>query len=447
MNGFREVLKQVRYHIFNIRQLLIIDLDLTAYRLAKTIGNYLDSKRAVAAIDESFGPGGNRIPARTARRWLHKMGFIHDTVRKGVFIDGHERDDVVQYRNDVFLPQWKNYQRRFVVFSENGTWKVPSTLIDGEKPLVLVTHDESTFNANDGKRSLWMKKDHQPIRPKSKGRGIMVSGFLTPGGKLRVPDTISDIELMNNPMWPTDTAGNPIRDSMHFLEYGKDNYWTGDKMVEQTIRIAIPIFRLAFPGCQALFAFDNASNHCCFANDALVAAKMNRNPGGAQPHMRDGFIHSKQRPQTMIFSINHPNSQLRGKPKGIEQVLRERGLWREHRSDGFAFLLQCSTTNGRKGCDPKIKNGCCARAVLAGERDFIEQKGRLQEEIEASNQLVIFYPKFHCELNFIEKYWCAAKFYAREHCKYSLDGLRKTVPEALDSVSTTSIHRYYLHCM
>lgn len=122
------------------------------------------------------------------------MGVIHNTVRKGVFIDGHERPDVVKYRNNEFLPQWKNYQRRFVVFSKDGTWKVPLTLTEGEKPLVLVTHNESTFNANDGKRSLWMKKGHQPIRPKSKGRGIMVSGFLTPGGRLCVPKNISDAE-------------------------------------------------------------------------------------------------------------------------------------------------------------------------------------------------------------------------------------------------------------
>lgn len=60
---------------------------------------------------------------------------------------------------------------------------------------------------------------------------------------------------------------------------------------------------------------------------------------------------------------------------------------------------------------------------------------------------VIFYPKFHCELNFIERFWCAAKFYARENCKYSLDGLRETIPEALASVSTASILRYFERCM
>lgn len=93
-------------------------------------------------------------------------------------------------------------------------------------------------------------------------------------------------------MWPMEN-GLPVRDAMQYLEYGKDNYWTRDKMVEQTIKIALPIFHYAFPDCQVLFAFDNASNHCAYVLDALVAAKMNRNPGGQQPLMREGFIHSK----------------------------------------------------------------------------------------------------------------------------------------------------------
>lgn len=174
---------------------------------------------------------------------------------------------------------------------------------------------------------------------------------------------------------------------------------------------------------------------------------MNRNPGGKQPHIREGFIHSKQRPQAMIFPMNHSKPELRGKPKGVEQILRERGLWKDKRTDGFAFLLECSKSGGRQGCTPNLPGGYCARSLHASERDFKAQKGRLQEELEACNQLVILYPKFHCELNFIERFWCAAKYYARENCLYTFDGLRKTLPTALASVSAICIYHYYLHCM
>ena len=369
-----------------------------------------------------------------------------------VYVDGHERPDVVEYRQKVFLPRWREFKRRMVVFDEDGHWRAPATLRPGEKLLVLVTHDESTFNANDGKRRLWIAGDKQPLRPKSRGKGIMVSGFLTPGGVLRVPDNIPDSELLANPMWPLHPTSKlrcpkPVREALEYLEYGKSNYWTSEKMVEQTLRAAVPIFRYAFPGCQALWAFDNASNHCCFSTDALVAHKMNRNPGGEQPLMRDGFWHGGGRPQPMVFGDNHPQVMLRGEAKGIEQVLRERKLWRKRREDGNLFLLQCPTTNNRPGCDPSMEGGCCARTVLAAEKDFREQKGKLQEELEALHQEVIFYPKFHCQLNFIERFWCAAKYYARENCLYTLEGLRETIPTALASVTVGSINRYYNHCV
>ena len=61
---------------------------------------------------------------------------------------------------------------------------------------------------------------------------------------------------------------------------------------------------------------------------------------------------------------------------------------------------------------------------MASQRDFQEQKGRLEEELQAAGQLVIFYSKFHRELNFIERFWCAVKWYTRENCKYTLAGLR-----------------------
>jgi hypothetical protein len=68
--------------------------------------------------------------------------------------------------------------------------------------------------------------------------------------------------------------------------------------------------------------------------DALIASRMRLGPGGqTQPRMREGFDHtrdyhtqwSSQIP--MVFSDNHPDFSLRGKPKGLEAVLRERGLW------------------------------------------------------------------------------------------------------------------------
>lgn len=40
------------------------------------------------------------------------------------------------------------------------------------------------------------------------------------------------------------------------------------------------------------------------------------------------------------------------------------------------------------------------------------------------------YPKYHCELNDIEHFWCGAKQHARFWCEYSLNDLRRRVPLA-----------------
>jgi predicted transcriptional regulator len=45
------------------------------------------------------------ISLTTAKRWLGKLGWIYSRDGKG-YVDGHEREDVVQYRETVFIPHW-----------------------------------------------------------------------------------------------------------------------------------------------------------------------------------------------------------------------------------------------------------------------------------------------------------------------------------------------------
>ena len=52
------------------------------------------------SILESGAP--HRISVEVARKWLHSMGFEVKPLTKGIYIDGHERDDVVEVR-DEFL--------------------------------------------------------------------------------------------------------------------------------------------------------------------------------------------------------------------------------------------------------------------------------------------------------------------------------------------------------
>ncbi|RPB20084.1 hypothetical protein L211DRAFT_870918 [Terfezia boudieri ATCC MYA-4762] len=283
---------------------------LTSHGLAKAVNKYLKEEHIINGAED----WNCSISERTARIWLNKLGFQWKDVQKGVYVDGHERDDVIAYRQNIFLPQMDEIYSSGSLrqWDEDGK-VIPICLPLGEKEKILITHDESTFNANDGKWQMWIKDNAYPLRKKGRGKGIMVSEFMTPRGRLAVPPHIYAEDL-------------PRHQATEFLEYGQDNWWTEEKMVEHVSNIAIPIFERAYPGCQAVFLFDNASNHAAFAPDTLVVTNMNLGLGGKQPVMREGFIHSKQRPQTMIFPENYSDLALRGKPKGIKQVLLERGL-------------------------------------------------------------------------------------------------------------------------
>ena len=55
--------------------------------------------------------------------------------------------------------------------------------------------------------------------------------------------------------------------------------------------------------------------------------------------------------------------------------------------------------------------------IVEDMRDFKFQKIKVEELILNKGHRAI--PKFHCELNLIERVWCHAKQYTRSHCDYS----------------------------
>lgn len=48
----------------------------------------------------------------------------------------------------------------------------------------MITHDESTSSANDGRKKVWTLNGQGILRPKGRGKGIMVSDFLLSWSRL-----------------------------------------------------------------------------------------------------------------------------------------------------------------------------------------------------------------------------------------------------------------------
>ena len=111
-----------------------------------------------------------------------------------------------------------------------------------------------------------------------------------------------------------------------------------------------------------------------------------------------------------------------GRPKGMKLVLQERGI----------------NTNHMKAADMRL--------ILGNHEDFKFEKTALEYLIRGNGQRILFIPKFHCELNPIERVWGESKRYTRSHCDYSFAGLKRTIVPALQSVRIDTIRKYFRKC-
>jgi hypothetical protein len=93
------------------------------------------------------------ISLMTATRWLNVLGYSFQQHHKGIYYDGHEREDVVQYRKE-FLEKMFEYEKYMSKFDGEFMDQICPYLLEGEKEVILVVHDECIFYSNDGKRAL-----------------------------------------------------------------------------------------------------------------------------------------------------------------------------------------------------------------------------------------------------------------------------------------------------
>ena len=271
---------------------------------------------------------------------------------------------------------------------------------------IVLFHDESTFQANDYERTQWGTKDDHMLVPKSKGAGIMISDFISEqDGYLKLSDEEFAAGREKFPQ-----LKQYARKS---IEYGenRDGYWTSERFLEQLEDSAL-IAECKYPkeqGYKVVWVFDHSSCHGAYADDALIATRMNAKPGGKQALLRDMIWDGKV--QRMVFSV--------GVAKGLIQMLKERGRYR-----------------------PGMKLDEM-RAEISTHPDFKNEKTKIEHFLNSKGFCCMFLPKFHCELNPIERCWGQAKRYTRAHCNYTIAGLRKNVPQGLESVSVENIRNYF----
>ena len=130
--------------------------------------------------NETLEPGfPTKITVETARKWMLELGSMLKK-KKGTFINGHQRDDVVEYRKTFFRQMVAlGFLNEACAPTDNAKKTLlsapPQELTD---KTVVIIHDESTFQANQDQPTLWAEKGTNVMRPKSKRSGITVSDFI-----------------------------------------------------------------------------------------------------------------------------------------------------------------------------------------------------------------------------------------------------------------------------
>lgn len=153
----------------------------------------------------------------------------------------------------------------------------------------------------------------------------------------------------------------------------------------------------------------------------------------APKRMRPGTLPSGE-PQDLYFPSDHPKHP--NKFKGMAQILTERGI---HILDSKQKPLNAECTGFK--CKDQSRN-CCCRNILFHQPDFQNVKPALVEHIEKHGHIAVFYPKFHCELNFIEQCWGYAKYrYRMLPRPLNENKMQTNVQATLDSIPLETIQK------
>ncbi|KAG1794605.1 uncharacterized protein HD556DRAFT_1442792 [Suillus plorans] len=230
------------------------------------VGKYVSTQEIVNYLSDTEVQSRHRLSKTislvTAQRWMLKLGYRWKEEEKGQYVDGHEREDVVTYRQKVFLPLWDSFQYRL------RNWKEDDVMVEEDldelprhRRVVVWFHDESTFYAHD-RRDVWWVHSTEAAVPKPKGEGasLMVAHFVSADyGWLQSKDGAETARILFK-------AGK-----------GRDGFFTTDNIIAHA-KLAMDILDKHFPHDDHILVFDNATTHVKRADDAPAARNMPKNP-------------------------------------------------------------------------------------------------------------------------------------------------------------------------
>ena len=337
--------------------------------------------------------------------------------------------------------------------------------------------DEVVFRSHEMQNMYWHLPEDassgEPVnvvlRKKGGGKGMMVSGFVTreQGFSFLTDQELGVVNQIRagkglDPLTTLQRVVGSDGISRHYtyqtFEFGKGSkgYWTAEHVVKQVAEIT-SVLEFKFPNKKIVFIFDWSSNHDKKAQDAILLHKMGVKWGGKAPKMRSttvqedfdappprsglptlGISDAKQTVQHLVFQDGDPppfyNRDAKdyvGCAKGLKQILYERGLWRRN---------MVKMDNDRPERSMQHQLGQCL--------DFQRKaKSILEEEAERLGHRVDFLPKFHPELNPIERCWSRSKYHVHRFCDEKFQTMKRLIDESFseENMPVGLVQKYFSH--
>ncbi|KAF7319733.1 hypothetical protein MKEN_00755500 [Mycena kentingensis (nom. inval.)] len=468
--------------------------------------------RALDVVDFFASPDVQRrfnmkkgISLATAKRWMRMMDYRwRTTAIRGQYVDGHERDDVVLYRQKVFIPKLIQHLAASRSFTPEGldAFSITTTRVDGapilgdapepdptrpyncqdpplwalhpQNPAILTRtfrfyrdgifysrterapafpfagqhtviwyHDESIFYAHDRRKSRWVHKSETPTPyTKGEGKSVMIAEYIS-----------ADYGV--------------LIDARRTWKPGKnrDGYFSSDEVIEQ-LEAAITLVKQLFPDDNHVFVYDNASTHLKRAEGALSARAMPRNtpaegknwgvevtardPTTGKPlHLPNGKLQKvkiRMRDTEYVDKEGNTVPQSLYFPDGHPRAGIFKGMWTLLLERGLVdgkenLRAQCGTSFKCKDTSPTAR--CCCRRILYNQPDFVNVESLIETLARDQGSCVLFLPKFHCEVNPIEQYWGHGKrLYRLNPPSSKEEDVIANALAALDSIPLDAIRKY-----
>ena len=134
---------------------------------------------------------------------------------KGLYYDGHDQPNVLDYHQKHFLPMMQQYWLQMVEYKIGEVEiELIKQLQPGERRIVLVAHDKLTMQTNNSEKEGWVLEEEQPLKKKGAGRGLHQSDA-----------------ICSTYGW--------LKGAGATMEYGKNykGYWVGELFVKQVSNI------------------------------------------------------------------------------------------------------------------------------------------------------------------------------------------------------------------